>query len=422
MPFEPSNHAHSGNPAYIIYTSGSTGAPKGTVVTGENLVNLLSDFRSRLSFGAEDRLLAVTTFGFDISNLELLLPLISGGRVVLASKETSQDPNALGGLIAASGATVMQATPALWQTLLASGDPEGLRQVKVLVGGEALPRPLAGALRDSAREVTNVYGPTETTIWSTAAFLDEENADRPPIGLPLANTRAYVLDSALRPVPAGVAGELYLAGAGVARGYLNRPALTAQRFVADPFGPAGGRMYRTGDLVRRHADGNLEFLDRVDHQVKIRGFRIELGEIEGALNQHPAVARAAVVVHEDQAGEKRLVAYTVPAPGHDAADTASLRAHLAGQLPAHMVPSAIVGLDVLPLTPNGKLDRKALPAPDFASAAGAGRGPRTPQEEILCGLFAEVLGLPSVGAEDDFFDLGGHSLLATRLTNGVRAR
>ncbi|WP_432021789.1 amino acid adenylation domain-containing protein [Streptomyces parvus] len=422
MPFEPSSRAHSGNPAYIIYTSGSTGAPKGTVVTGENLVNLLSDFRSRLSFGAEDRLLAVTTFGFDISNLELLLPLISGGRVVLASKEASQDPNALGGLIAASGATVMQATPALWQTLLASGDHEGLRRVKVLVGGEALPRPLAGALRDSAREVTQVYGPTETTIWSTAASLDEEGAGRPPIGLPLANTRAYVLDSALRPVPAGVAGELYLAGAGVARGYLNRPALTAQRFVADPFGPAGGRMYRTGDLVRRHADGNLEFLDRVDRQVKIRGFRIELGEIEEALDQHPAVARAAVVVHEDQAGEKRLVAYTVPAPGHDAADTASLRAHLAGQLPAHMVPSAIVGLDALPLTPNGKLDRKALPAPDFASAAGAGRGPRTPQEEILCGLFAEVLGLPSVGAEDGFFDLGGHSLLATRLTNGVRAR
>ncbi|MEU0768672.1 amino acid adenylation domain-containing protein [Streptomyces albogriseolus] len=422
MPLEQSNWAHSRNPAYIIYTSGSTGDPKGTVVTGENLVNLLSDFRDRLSFGPGDRLLAVTTFGFDIANLELLLPLISGGRVVLASKETSQDPSALGKLISASGATVMQATPALWQSLLASGHPADPRQLRALVGGEALPQPLASALRDSAREVTNVYGPTETTIWSTAAHLDEESADRPPIGRPLANTRAYVLDSALRPVPAGVAGELYLAGAGVARGYLNRPALTAQRFVADPFGPAGGRMYRTGDLVRRRADGNLEFLDRVDHQVKIRGFRIELGEIEAALNQHPAVARAAVVVQEDQAGDRRLVAYTVPAPGHDAADTAPLRAHLAERLPTYMVPSAIVGLDALPLTPNGKLDRRALPAPDLAAATGTGRGPRTPQEEILRGLFAEVLGVPSAGVEDNFFDLGGHSLLATRLTNGVRAR
>ncbi|MEU5289384.1 amino acid adenylation domain-containing protein [Streptomyces sp. NPDC020755] len=422
MPLEQSNCFHSENPAYVIYTSGSTGAPKGTVVTGENLVNLLSDFRDRLSFGPEDRLLAVTTFGFDIANLELLLPLISGGRVVLASKETSQDPNALGKLISASGATVMQATPSLWQSLLASGNPEDPQQLRVLVGGEALPQPLASALHGAAREVTNVYGPTETTIWSTAALLDEEGAARPPIGRPLANTRAYVLDSALRPVPSGVAGELYLAGAGVARGYLNRPALSAQRFVADPFGSAGGRMYRTGDLVRRRADGDLEFLDRVDRQVKIRGFRIELGEIEGALTQHAAVARAAVVVHEDQAGEKRLVAYTVPAPGHDAAVTTPLRTHLAERLPAHMVPSTIVGLEALPLTPNGKLDRKALPAPDFTAATGAYRGPRTPQEEILCGLFAEVLGVPSAGIEDNFFDLGGHSLLATRLTNGVRAR
>ncbi|MGI5365949.1 amino acid adenylation domain-containing protein [Streptomyces iakyrus] len=421
MRLDQSKSVHTGNPAYVIYTSGSTGAPKGTVVTGENLVNLLSDFRDRLSFGPEDRLLAVTTFGFDIANLELLLPLISGGRVVLASKENSQDPYALGKLMSASGATVMQATPALWESLLASGYPVDGEPLRVLVGGEALPGPLARALRESAREVTNVYGPTETTIWSTAAALDQESADRPPIGRPLANTRAYVLDSALRPVPVGVSGELYLAGSGVARGYLNRPALTAQRFVADPFGAAGTRMYRTGDLVRRRADGNLEFLDRVDHQVKIRGFRIELGEIEAVLSRHPSVRRAAVVVHGDQAGDKRLVAYTVPAPGADAADTAPLRAHLAERLPDYMVPSAIISLDALPLTPNGKLDRKALPAPDFAATA-SGRGPRTPQEEILCGLFAEVLGVPAVGVEDSFFDLGGHSLLATRLTNGIRAR
>ncbi|MEU6482647.1 amino acid adenylation domain-containing protein [Streptomyces sp. NPDC046887] len=421
MRLEQSKSVHPGNSLYVIYTSGSTGVPKGTVVTGENLVNLLSDFRDRLSFGPEDRLLAVTTFGFDIANLELLLPLVSGGRVVLASKETSRDPEALGKLITASGATVMQATPALWRSLLDSGHPADGERLRVLVGGEALPGHLARALRASAREVTNVYGPTETTVWSTAAALDEEDAARPPIGRPLANTRAYVLDGALRPVPAGVAGELYLAGSGVARGYLHRPALTATRFTADPFGPAGTRMYRTGDLVRRRADGSLEFLDRVDRQVKIRGFRIELGEIEAALSEHPRVRQAAVVVHEDQAGEKRLVAYTVPAPTAGAADTAPLRAHLAERLPASMVPSAIIALDALPLTPNGKLDRRALPAPDFAAAV-TGRVPRTPQEEILCGLFAEVLGLPGVGAEDDFFHLGGHSLLATRLVNGVRAR
>ncbi|MEU5051464.1 amino acid adenylation domain-containing protein [Streptomyces sp. NPDC021096] len=416
MPLEQSNSAR---PAYVIYTSGSTGAPKGTVVTGENLVNLLSDFRDRLSFGPGDRLLAVTTFGFDIANLELLLPLVSGGRLVLAPKEASGDPYALGKLISASGATVMQATPALWQSLLAAGHPEDAEQLRVLVGGEALPEPLSRALRASAREVTNVYGPTETTIWSTAAPLGEEDAGRPPIGLPLANTRAYVLDGGLRPVPDGVAGELYLSGSGVARGYLNRPGLTAQRFVADPYGPAGARMYRTGDLVRRRCDGQLEFLDRVDHQVKIRGFRIELGEIEGALNGHPSVHRAAVVVHEDPAGEKRLVAYVVPGP--DAADPAVLRAHLAERLPSYMVPAAIVSMDALPLTPNGKLDRRALPAPDFA-ATTTGRGPRTPQEEILCGLFAEVLGVPTVGVDDNFFDTGGHSLLATRLTNGIRSR
>ncbi|WP_020123190.1 amino acid adenylation domain-containing protein [Streptomyces canus] len=416
-PVPPSPHRL--NPAYVIYTSGSTGVPKGTVIPGENLTNLLADFQERLSFGPEDRLLAVTTFGFDISNLELLLPLISGGELVLAPQEATHDPAALRQLVDETGATVVQATPTLWQSVLDS-EPEALRGLKVLVGGEALTERLAQGLGAAAREVTNVYGPTETTIWSTSALVGPATAGRPPIGRPLANTRTHVLDRRLRPVPLGGTGELFIAGAGVARGYLGRPALTADRFVADPFGPPGTRMYRTGDLVRRREDGDLEFLGRADGQVKIRGFRIELGEVEHALAGHPEIAQAAVVVRDLGAGGPALVAYAVPLPGADP-DPAGLRAHLAERLPGHMLPTALTVLDALPLTPNGKLDRRALPAPDLGPAA-SGRAPRTPQEEILCELFAQVLEVPAVGLDDHFFGLGGHSLLATRLANAIRSR
>ncbi|MGH3853381.1 MAG: amino acid adenylation domain-containing protein [Pseudonocardiaceae bacterium] len=416
-------HDGSERALYVIYTSGSTGVPKGIVVPEAGLLNLLVDFRDRLEFGAADRLVAVTTFGFDIAALELLLPLVTGGELVLAPSELNHDPEALTRLIVDSGATVVQATPAIWRGLVTTR-PEGLKGVTALVGGEALPEKLAAALHANTAEVTNVYGPTETTVWSTAARCDG-SPGRPSIGKPLANTKTYVLDRALNPVPVGVTGELYVAGRGVARGYLGRPGLTSQQFHADPFGPPGTRMYRTGDLVRWLPDGSLDYVDRADHQVKVRGFRIELGEIESALLRHPSVSQVAVAVLEDDQGDKRITAYVVPsrdAPAPDApVDQATLRAHVAQTLPVYMVPSAFVALEHLPLTPNGKLDRRALPRPDAAGTV-SGRAPRTPHEEILCELFAQVLGLPTVSIDDSFFTLGGHSLLVTRLVNVIRSK
>ncbi|WP_181217409.1 non-ribosomal peptide synthetase DhbF [Bacillus subtilis] len=403
------------HPAYIIYTSGSTGRPKGVVVTQKSLSNFLLSMQEAFSLGEEDRLLAVTTVAFDISALELYLPLISGAQIVIAKKETIREPQALAQMIENFDINIMQATPTLWHALVTS-EPEKLRGLRVLVGGEALPSGLLQALQDLHCSVTNLYGPTETTIWSAAAFLEEGLKGVPPIGKPIWNTQVYVLDNGLQPVPPGVVGELYIAGTGLARGYFHRPDLTAERFVADPYGPPGTRMYRTGDQARWRADGSLDYIGRADHQIKIRGFRIELGEIDAVLANHPHIEQAAVVVREDQPGDKRLVAYVVA----DAAiDTAELRRYMGASLPDYMVPAAFVEMDELPLTPNGKLDRKALPAPDFSTSV-SDRAPRTPQEEILCDLFAEVLGLARVGIDDSFFELGGHSLLAARLMSRIR--
>ncbi|GAA0469940.1 hypothetical protein Ade02nite_32980 [Paractinoplanes deccanensis] len=401
----------SENAAYVLYTSGSTGRPKGVVVTRRNLVNFLLAMRETVPLSAEDRLLAVTTVSFDISALELYLPLLSGAAVVVAAKEAVQDPEVLAGLVASTGATVVQATPTLWRALTdVPGGTGAVTGLRVLAGGEALPPDLAVALRATAASVTNLYGPTETTIWSTAALLDKDDVT---VGRPVWNTRAYVLDAALRPVPDGFPGELYLAGEGVALGYLNRPSLTASRFVADPFAP-GERMYRTGDLARRLPSGDFDVLGRVDHQVKLRGFRIELGEIEAVLAAADGVRRAVAVIREDRPGDRRLVAYVVGSASPD-----DLRRLAAEALPDYMVPSAIVPLDAVPTTPNGKLDRTALPEPSF-SGAGPDDALRTPQEEMLAGVFASVLGVPAVGRRDDFFALGGHSLLAARVA--ARAR
>ncbi|GAA4632968.1 hypothetical protein GCM10023196_068620 [Actinoallomurus vinaceus] len=418
------------HPAYVIYTSGSTGRPKGVVVPHGTVTNLLGSMAEWVPLTSEDTFVAVTTVGFDISVVEIYLPLLSGARIRLAREEEVADPVRLDRLIA--DATIMQATPTLWQELV---DLPGIEGLRVLVGGEALPAGLAQALLNRGCPVLNLYGPTETTIWSTGAPIDAATAARPPIGRPIGNTRVYVLDAALRPVPPGVPGELYIAGAGLARGYLGRPDLTVERFVADPYGP--GRMYRTGDLARHLPDGRIEYLGRVDHQVKVRGFRIELGEIEAVLTAHDAVSQAVAVVREDRPGDRRVTAYVVGPGGRPGGrpgsvgwerrglvgregdvDAGELRKFAGQSLPASMVPSAVVTLDALPLTPNGKVDRRALPAPEVGASS---RGPRTPVEEVLCGVFAEVLGTASVGVDDGFFDLGGDSLLATRVVARVRS-
>ncbi|GGP09341.1 hypothetical protein GCM10012278_44650 [Nonomuraea glycinis] len=454
-----------GEIAYVIYTSGSTGRPKGVEVDHRNLANLLLAMRDRLKAGPDGTWLALTSPAFDISALELYLPLITGGRVVVAPHGAVRRPAALARLVAEQGVTHVQATPSVWRLLL----PGGIGGVTALTGGEALPPRLAEELRARCDRVLNVYGPTETTIWSTYGEL----GDTVTIGRPLANTQIYLLDEALRPVPVGVAGELCVGGAGVARGYRGRPGRTAERFVPDPYGPPGSRLYRTGDLARYRADGEIEFLGRQDGQVKLLGHRIELGEIESRLLEHAQVAEAAVLVRDGDAGDQRLIAYVVPAPGATPAP-GTLTAHLARTLPQAMLPSAYVTLAALPLTPVGKLDRAALPTttgtptgttpptPEDLAAGDLAAGvlAATPASEVLTGtatpapvapgpeagqaaqapvgggsvaglvdtvrgIWRDVLDLADVeeiGADDDLFDLGGHSLTMTQITARIRER
>ncbi|MFD5438632.1 amino acid adenylation domain-containing protein, partial [Kitasatospora sp. NPDC127067] len=350
--------------AYVIHTSGSTGTPKGVEIPRSALTNLLLALRDRLTFTSDDRLLSVTTITFDISNLELYLPLVTGAQVVLASREQTRDPHALATLLTRHGITVMQATPSVWQTLV-DVLPDQAPHLHILTGGEALPPDLAHRLTRRAGRVTNLYGPTETTIWSLAADVEPE-AHTVTIGHPIANTELFVMNKSARPTPVGVPGELWIGGAGLARGYLNRPELTTERFIPHPYRTdPDARVYRTGDLVRRLPDGTIEYLGRIDHQVKIRGHRIELGEIESTLLKHPDITSCVVLAREDTPGTKRLVAYcTTGRNAERGPDTPELRAWCARSLPDYMVPSAFVLLDQLPLTTNNKVDRKALPAPD----------------------------------------------------------
>jgi amino acid adenylation domain-containing protein/FkbH-like protein len=406
--------------AYVLYTSGSTGKPKGVQIEHGNLLNLLLSMRKLPGLRSTDRMLATTTLSFDIAQLEIYLPLITGAQVVLASREEAADGQRLLALMAQAKPTVMQATPATWRMLVEAGW-SGSPKLKVLCGGEALPADLAQQLLPRCRELWNMYGPTETTIWSSLYRVRAGLNGAVPIGRPVANTSMYVLDENFLPLPVGVTGELYIGGDGLARGYHNRAELTSEKFVHDPFGhKPGARLYRTGDLAKYLPDGNIQYLGRTDFQVKVRGFRIELGEIESALVQHPAVRQAVVSAREDAPGDKRLVAYVVPKPGSHLNITEA-RTYLKQSLPDYMLPSALVELDALPLTPNGKVDRKALPKPESRSSeAQEYLAPRTPEEEVVAGIWSEVLKLQQVGIHDDFFALGGHSLLATQVTSRIR--
>jgi amino acid adenylation domain-containing protein len=400
--------------AYVIYTSGSTGKPKGVVVPHRAVVNFLSSTAKSPGVSEADTLLAVTTLSFDIAVLELWLPLSVGARIVLASREEAADGDLLLTLLRERKVTIMQATPATWRMLLASGLREG-ELATALVGGEALPLELARELVSRVPAVWNMYGPTETTVWSTSYAL-RAPLERVSIGRPLDNTKVYVVDRAGELCPFGVPGELLIGGDGVTLGYLNRPDLTEPRFHADPFLP-DRKVYRTGDVVRLLSDGNLEYQRRTDNQVKVRGYRIELGEIESCLERHPALQQAVVVVREDRVGDVRLVAYTIR--GDEATDS-ELRAHLRKDLPEYMIPHHFVELTTFPMTPNGKVDRKALPPPGgVVSREEEYVAPETAEERLLAQIWCDALGAERVSAHDNFFTIGGHSLLALKLISEI---
>ncbi|PYT28586.1 MAG: non-ribosomal peptide synthetase, partial [Acidobacteria bacterium] len=413
------NLSHSAAPeglAYVIYTSGSAGKPKGVMVEHRSVVNLLGSIRHKPGMTSHDVVLAITTLSFDIAGFELYLPLIIGARVEMVTRDVTLDPARLSDKLRSVQATVMQATPATWRMLIDAGW-KGQQGLKILCTGEALPVDLANGLVGRGDSVWNLYGPTETTIWSTLQRVERSDSASVPIGRPIANTQVYVLDRWLNPVPIGVVGELHIGGVGLARGYWNRPELTGEKFIPDPFRASpGGRLYKTGDLARYLPDGTLEFLSRIDHQVKIRGFRIELGEIEAVLAEHHGVSESVVLAREDAQGHKRLVAYVV-AEKQAAPTVTELRNWVKERLPEYMVPSAFVMLQAIPVTHNGKVDRRALPVPDTLrpDLEQGYLAPRTSAEETLARIWADVLKLERVGVNDNFFELGGDSILGIQV-------
>ncbi|WP_330330981.1 amino acid adenylation domain-containing protein [Streptomyces sp. NBC_00536] len=413
------------HPAYAIYTSGSTGRPKGVLIAHGSIDRLVCRTAS-IGIGPHDVVAQLSSVSFDAAIFEVWGALLNGALLAVAAPGALSTAE-LGEFTARHGVSVMWLTAGLFHQVVDT-DVTALRGVRqLLAGGDVLSVPRCAAVLEAlpGLRLVNGYGPTENTTFTTTRTVLADDLTGPggvPVGTPVADTRVYVLDAALRPVPPGTAGELYVSGAGLARGYFRRPGLTAERFVAHPFsgseGP-GARMYRTGDTVRWTAGGVLEFLGRSDGQVKVRGFRVELGEVEAALAAHPSVGQCAVTVHGAESEDKRLVGYVVPRPGAAGVDGTSVRAWLAERLPDHLVPSAVVTLDGLPLTVNGKLDRRALPAPLFDTGTPY-RAPATPRQEVLCGIVASVLGVARVGLDDNFFELGGHSLHATQIVSRIR--
>ena len=404
--------------SYVLYTSGSTGKPKAVAIDHRALVNLLESIRREMEFHEGDRVLAVSSLSFDITELDIYLPLISGASLTLASREAATDGNRIAKLIETSCSTFMQATPATWRLLVEAGW-QGKADLKILSGGERLPRALANQLLERSRGVWNAYGPTETTIYSTIVQV-EPGDDRLAVGRAIANTQLYVLNSHLQPNPIGVFGELYIGGDGLAREYLFRPELTAEKFIANPFGP--GRLYKSGDVIRWRADGGLDFLRRLDDQVKLRGFRIELGEIEAVLGRNPVVQACCALVREDSPADPYLVAYYVVEAGR-AASNQELREFLRKQLPEFMVPARFVALERFPLTPNGKIDRRALPAPPLEKlSAPPAAQPQTAMERLIAEVWGSALGIDGISLGDNFFDLGGHSLLSVQVIRELRQR
>ncbi|WP_448032947.1 non-ribosomal peptide synthase/polyketide synthase [Bradyrhizobium liaoningense] len=404
---------HGESLAYVIYTSGSTGLPKGVMVRHDAVTNFLATMAEQPGMMASDRVLGLTSLSFDIAVLELWLPLTIGACVVLADRAAAHDPVRLKAIVERHGVSMIQATPSTWRMLLDHEDSSLPSSCRVLCGGEALPPDLARRLVEQAGEAWNLYGPTETTVWSARHRLDAMD-DRPLLGGPIGNTTLHILDGDLNLAPVGVAGELYIGGSGLARGYWQRGALTAERFIPDPFGPPGARLYRTGDVARWRSDGVLDYVGRADHQVKIRGFRIELGEIEAQLLAQGA--RAAVVVAREAGAGRQLVGYV----SGEALDGIALKAALSSVLPDYMVPARIVVLERLPLTPNGKIDRKALPAPDQLAASIEHVAPRTPAEAALAAIWADLLRQPNIGVTDNFFELGGDSIISLQMVSRAR--
>ncbi len=408
------------NSAYLIYTSGSTGRPKGVVVSHASLLNQIAWITDRYGFGPSDVVLQKTPTTFDVSVWELFAPLTVGARLVVAAPDGHRDPSYLADVIAREEVTATSFVPSMLTVFVAEASQERLASLRVvLVAGEAFPSSLASAFRTVCNaELHNLYGPTEFTVHATAGAVQPDWQGPVAIGTPVWNTQAYVLDGHLRPAPVGTTGELYLAGLQIARGYGGRPDLTAERFVANKFDPAGSRLYRTGDLVKWRVDGSLEYVGRTDFQVKVRGLRIELGEIEAAISSYPHVAQAVVVAHDGTLG-RRLVGYVVPEHGFDV-DVAGVTAHVSHSVPAYMVPDVLMVIAEVPLSASGKVDRNALPTPVFAPDASEYIAPRSPMEESIADLFAEVLGTSRVSVGESFFALGGDSIVAIQLVSRAK--